>query len=247
MSAEILVAAVAIAFLAALCLSTTGFGFALVMTPLLTLAWEVKPAVATSVLLSLLNIVPLFVEVRTQIVPSRVLIMLTGFVVGLPFGLLLFERLDSEALKVFIAATVIVASGVLFASPTLRIKRNAVPLGLMAGAASGAIGSSTSMNGPPVVLYLLGLDREINTFRATILAYFLPAGVLTLTAFAIIGRITGDVLVTSAAALPAMALGSLAGRWARTRVPEELFRLLVLGVLFASSGAVLASAAGAIG
>ncbi len=47
--------------------------------------------------------------------------------------------------------------------------------------------------------------------------------------------------------LPAVALGSLAGRWARARLPEELFRVVVLGLLFGSSGAVLASAAGALG
>ena len=108
-------------------MSTTGFGFALTMTPLLTLAWDVKAAVATSIVLSLLTVVPNLVEVRAHVVPTRVLIMLAGFVLGMPLGLLLFERLDSNALKVFVAATVIVASIVAYVSPTLRSTRNAGP------------------------------------------------------------------------------------------------------------------------
>ena len=44
-----------------------------------------------------------------------------------------------------------------------------------------------------------------------------------------------------------MALGALAGRWARARASQGVFRLAVLALLFASSGAVLASASGALG
>jgi uncharacterized membrane protein YfcA len=244
LSAEIIAAAVGIAFLAALCMSTTGFGFALTMTPLLTLTWDVKAAVATSLVLSLLTVVPNLYEVRAHVVPTRVLIMLAGFVLGMPLGLMLFERLDSNALKLFVAATVIVASIVTYVSPTLRITRNAGPLGVAAGVASGALGPSTSMNGPPVVLYLLGLDPSIERFRGTILAYFFPAGVLTVTAFAIAGRITGDVLLVVAAALPALVLGTYAGTWLRKRLNPESFRTIVLGVLMIASIGVIASALG---
>jgi len=44
-----------------------------------------------------------------------------------------------------------------------------------------------------------------------------------------------------------VALGALVGRWARARASQGVFRLAVLALLFASSGAVLASAAGGFG
>ena len=69
---------------------------------------------------------------------------------------------------------------------------------------------------------------------------------MTIAALAIAGRVTGDVLLVSLVAQPAVVLGSLTGRWARARVSEPVFRLVVLGFLFASSGAVLASAVGGI-
>ena len=244
MPAEVIAAAMAIAFLAALCMSTTGFGFALTMTPLLTLAWDVKPAIATSVLLSLTTQWPLIVEVRSHIVPSRVVVLLAGFLLGLPLGLVIFDRLDSDSLTVFVAGTVIVASLALFASPALRISdRAARPFGLIAGAFSGVIGSSTSMNGPPVVLYLLGRHPDIETFRATILSFFLPAAIVMVTAFAILGRITEDVLIVGAACLPAMALGIASGMWLRRRLNPDRFRHLVLVVLVVSSAGLLISVA----
>jgi uncharacterized membrane protein YfcA len=244
LSAEVLAAAVAIAFLAALVMSVTGFGFALTMAPLLTLAWDVKQAVAATVVLSLMTVLPNLLQVREHVQPGRVLIMLFGYLLGLPLGVLLLERLDSDSLKVFVAATVLVASVIAYVSPALRITRNIRPLGLVAGAASGALGPSTSMNGPPVVLYLLGLDSHVERFRGTILAYFFPAGVLTITALAIAGRITSDTLLVAAVAIPALVLGTLGGYQLRQRLDHDRFRGLVLGVLIVSSGAVVVSAIG---
>ena len=225
-------------------MSVTGFGFALTMAPLLTLAWDVKHAVAATIVLSLMTVAPNLLQVRAHVIPGRVLILLLGFAIGMPVGLLLFERLDSGSLKVLVAVTVIVASVITYATPSFRITGNARTLGLAAGAASGALGPSTSMNGPPVVLYLLGLDPGIERFRGTILAYFFPAGVLTVTAFAIAGRLTGDVLLVVAAAFPALVLGTLWGAWLRRRLDPERFRALVLAVLVLSSVAVILSVVG---
>lgn len=242
MPADTLAAAIAIAFIAAFCMSTTGFGFALTMAPLLTLVWNVKEAIAASLLLSFMNQGPLIFEVRAHVVPRRVAVLLAGFVIGIPLGLYLFDRLDTDSLKVFVASVVIVASIVMFTAPRFEIRDDqATPLGLAAGMISGAIGGSTSMNGPPVVIYLLGRHQEIETFRATILSYFLPAGIITVTAFAVLGRFTEDVLIVAAASIPAMAAGMLSGMWLRRRLDSGRFRTLVLGVLIVSSVGVLIS------
>jgi uncharacterized membrane protein YfcA len=247
LSAEILVAAVAIAFLAAACQSLTAFGFALVMVPLLSLAWEVKPAVVTSTVLGTLVLFPLLYEVRGHIRARRVVPMFLGSLVGIPLGVVVLDRIDATALEVVVAVVVIMAALLIYLSPRLHFQRSLPPVSFLVGGLSGALRAATSMGGPPVVLYTLSFEREVGRFRATLLAFFLPASLVTIAGLAIAGQIDGDVLIAGAVGLPAVALGSLAGRWARARVPEELFRLLVLGVLFVSSGAILASAAGAIG
>ena len=103
------------------------------------------------------------------------------------------------------------------------------------------------MGGPPAVLYVLTFEREVERFRAMLLALFVPSSLLTIAGLAIAGQISGDVLTATAAGLPAVALGALVGRWARARASQGVFRLAVLALLFASSGAVLASAVGAFG
>ena len=247
MSAEILAAVVAIAFLAAACQSLTAFGFALVMVPLLSLAWEVKPAIVTSTVLGTMVLLPLLYEVRGHIRPRREAPVFLGSLVGIPLGVVIRDRSDATALEVVVAAVVIVAALLIYLSPQVPFKRSLPPISFLVGGVSGVLRAATSMGGPPVVVYTLSFEPGVERFRATLLAFFLPASLVTIAGLAIAGQIDGDILIAGAAGLPAVAFGSLAGRWARARLPEELFRVVVLGVLFASSGAVLASAAGALG
>ena len=239
-------AAVAIAFLAAACQSLTAFGFALVAVPLLSLTWEVKPAVVTSTVLGTLILLPLLYEVRAHVPVGRVVPLLLGGLAGIPLGVLILERIDATALEVVVASVVIVASLLIYFSPELSLRRPLAPLSLLVGGLCGALRAATSMGGPPVVLYTLTFEHEVERFRAILLAVFLPTSLVTIAALAIAGRVTGDVLLVAVVAQPAVVLGSLTGRWARGHVSQDLFRLVVLGVLFASSGAVLASAAGAL-
>ncbi len=243
MAPEVIVAGVVIAFLAATCQSVTGFGFALTMTPLLALAWDVKPTIATSILLGLLILFPLLAEVRGSVSVGRVSGMLLGFLFGAIPGIILVERLDEDALRVMVAATVILASVSLYFSPRIASGEDSIPMRLVAGALSGAIGTSTSLGGPPIVLYLLGRERDMPSFRATIMAFFLPAGAVTLLAFILVGQVTRDVLVMSAAALPGIAAGILFGAWLRRRLDPERFRAIVLAILVATSVAALAGSA----
>jgi len=140
-----------------------------------------------------------------------------------------------------------VAGLLVYLSPRLSLERPIAPLSLLVGGMSGALRAATSMGGPPAVLYVLTFEREVERFRAMLLALFVPSSLLTIAGLAIAGQISGDVLTATAAGLPAVALGALAGRWARGRASQGVFRLAVLALLFASSGAVLASASGAFG
>jgi len=242
LSVEIVLAGIVIAFLAAACYAVTGFGFALVMTPLLTLAWEVKPAVATSVVLSTAALVPLLVEARAHVPLSRASFLVLGSFAGIPLGVAILEALDAAALQVVVASTVIAASLLLYLAPQVEAGRDSLQRQLTVGFVSGVVGGSTSMGGPPIVLYLLGRELDVKSFRATLLAFFLPGSMLQIALLAAVGRITGDVLVLFAAALPAIACGLLAGAALRRHIEPERFRALVVGLLMVTSAGVLISA-----
>ncbi|MGQ9571794.1 MAG: sulfite exporter TauE/SafE family protein [Dehalococcoidia bacterium] len=242
MTGPIIAGAVGIAFLAAGTQSLTGFGFALVMAPLLSLIWDVKLAVATSVFLGIVVNVPLTLEVRRRIRLRKVVPLLLGSILGIPAGVVILDRTDPEALKILVATVVIAASLLLYFAPRVKLGGHGLAPPLLVGVLSGTLGSSTSMGGPPAVLYLLGHEREIEDFRSTLLAFFLPSGLLTLAGLAIAGRVTPEVLGASGAALPALGAGLLAGLWLRLRVQAEVFRALVVAVLLFASVAVILSA-----
>jgi uncharacterized membrane protein YfcA len=232
----------AIAFLAAACYAVTGFGFALVMTPLLAVAWDVKSAVVTSVVLSTMALLPLLVEARAHVPVQRAFFLVLGSFAGIPLGVVVLQELESDALQVLVAATVIVAALLLHFRPVAEPGPDTRTTQLATGFVSGVVGGSTSMGGPPIVLYLLGREREIAPFRATLLAFFLPGSVLQIAILAGVGRITGDVLLLVAAALPAVGVGLLAGAWLRRRVEAERFQAIVVAVLVLTSAGVLISA-----
>jgi uncharacterized protein len=242
LSAEILLAGIAIAFLAAACYAVTGFGFALVMTPLMAVAWDVKSAVVTSVILSTLALLPLLVEARAHVPVGRTFTLVVGSFAGIPLGVVVLQELESDALQALVASTVIVAAILLYFRPVVEPAPDTRTAQLATGFVSGVVGGSTSMGGPPIVLYLLGREREIAAFRATLLAFFLPGSVLQIAILAGVGRITGDVLILVAAALPAVVAGLLAGAWLRSHVEAERFRTIVVAVLIVTSAGVLISA-----
>jgi uncharacterized membrane protein YfcA len=237
-----LVAAIVITCGAALCQSLTGFGFALVMVPLLSLAWDVKPAVVTSTVLGTFALLPLLLEVRRHVRLRAAAALLTGSLAGVPAGILLLDWIDPEALKIMVGVTVVAASLLIYRVREVRTTRAGVMPAVAAGAVSGVLRASTSMGGPPAVLYLLGAERDVEAFRSTLLAFFLPSSLVTIAGLAAVGRVTPDVLRTSAIVLPALVVGLAAGAWLRYRVREELFRLLVLLLLILTSVGVIISA-----
>ncbi len=242
MTGPALAAAIAITCGAAACQSLTGFGFALVMVPLLSLTWDIKSAVVTSTLLSTASLLPLLVEVRGHVEMSRITPLLVGSFAGIPAGIWLLDWIDPEALKILVGALVIAASVLLYLAPgSGRSQIRAAP-SAMVGALSGALRSSTSMGGPPVVLYLLGSERRIEPFRATLVAFFVPSSILAVAGLAAAGKVTPEILRTSAIALPALVVGLVVGARLRATIREDLFRTVVLLVLIATSIAVILSA-----
>lgn len=237
---QLIAAGVAISFFASMCQAVTGFGFALTMTPLMVLIWDVKPTVATSIVLGLFILFPLLAEARGSVSVPRVSWLLAGFALGAIPGIILLKQLDEDALRILVAVAVILACVLMSrtrvtegASDTLRGR-------LTAGFISGAVGTSTSMGGPPIALYLLPRVPDVNAFRATILAFFLPANFLIVALFIVFGQVTGDVLVMSGAGLPAMVIGVVAGMRLRRRLDPARHRAVVLGFLVVTSSVVLA-------
>jgi uncharacterized membrane protein YfcA len=242
LTGTVLAAASVITCGAAVCQSLTGFGFALVMLPLLSLVWDVKSAVVTTSVLSTISLLPLAIQARRHVRMATTIPMLAGSLLGTPVGLWILEWIDAEALKIFVGVVVICASVVAYRVRQVKATRPRPAPAAAAGVMSGVLGGSTSMGGPPAIFYVMGTEPNVELFRGTLISFFLLAGLYRVGGFVVVGRVTMDVARISAITLPAMALGLLGGVWLRPRVREETFRLLVLLILILTSVAVIISA-----
>jgi hypothetical protein len=220
-----------IAFVAAVTQAITGFAFALVFAPLFALAWEPKPAVAVTVVLSVVVNVLVLLQVRGHVTYGRLPGLYGGYLLGVGPGILFLEVVSGEALQVTLGVVVLAATMILYFRPTIDVGHDSLAGRIAAGAASGASASATSIGGPPVVLYLLGREPDMNRFRATLQAYFLPISIVTLALFVIVGRIDRDVVVAGAVSAPLVLVGVGVGAWLRGHIEAELFRRLVVGLL----------------
>lgn len=236
----VLLFAIACVLAAAACQTATGFGFALVLVPLLSLVIDVKLAIATSIIVGptsgLLSTLELWREVRWRIVLG----LLLGSVAGAPVGTALLVRSSGDVLRVGVAVVILASVVLTLIGLRLPRPRHPLPVSLGVGALSGVLRSATSMGGPPAAIYLLGLGLETRAFVATNAAYYLLGSAVSIAALVGAGRITGRVLLLAVVSLPALVVGSWCGRWLRVRASERVFRLMVLTLLSAAALAVLA-------
>ncbi|MFP5489561.1 MAG: TSUP family transporter, partial [Acidimicrobiia bacterium] len=111
-------------------------------------------------------------------------------------------------------------------------------MGFVSGVANASIGT----NGPPLVFDLQSRRLSPNEFRGTIATVFVLGNLFTITLFLIDGKLDADGLRAAGVAFPAWLAGAILGRALQPKVPEHLFRNLVLGLLLVTGVATIATA-----
>lgn len=153
---------------------------------------------------------------------------------GMPLGGYVLMTVDPAVIARGIAAVVVVfvavlATGWRYGGP----KRLGVTLPL--GMFSGAMMATTSVGGPPVLLYLLsGNDRpEVN--RANIVTYYFLTQFLLIVIVLATGVAGWEALARAVVLFPVMVLGAWAGgRLFHGLASERIYRNVALAILFAT-------------
>lgn len=235
-----LVPALAIFLIAAVVQAVTGFGFALVATPLLAMVAGPQHAVIATSLVSLAMNLGTVLADRDH-VQWRVAGRLFGWAcLGMPLGLVAFTTLSPGVLSTVIAVVVL--------GCTLLVWRRwqIAPTGWAArgaGVLSGVLTTATGTNGPPIVATMQGMGLAPRTFRATIAAIFVAVGGIGVASLTASGATTRTDLLLFAAGLPVAFIGGWIGRRLVAAADAERFRRIVLSALVASSAVALAHAA----
>jgi uncharacterized membrane protein YfcA len=230
----LVLAAVAVAAGAAL-QSATGFGFALLASPLVFAAVGPPEALGLLVVLGLeVNVLTLATEGRRPRPLGRLTVaLLAGAAPGALVGVALLRSLDAVALQVLVSAGVVATLVARKRAGGWAAPLRAAPL---AGFAAGALSTSTNTSGPPLIAFLLGQGFEPERVRDTLTSCFTGLGllaILALWATGTSGAVPDARLV--AALVPVVAIGHVAGRPLFARLAEGGgYEPVVTGVLIAA-------------
>lgn len=251
-SGTVVLVAVLATLLGATLQSATGFGFALVAGPVLFGALGSAEAVTTLLVVgAVLNALVLFGERRRPAVRWAELgTLLTAALPGLAAGVVIIGIASKAGLQVAVGIGVLVAV-------LLQVRRPALPAGGPASSAGtwprvavgltvGVLTTTTSTNGPPLVLWFQRLQLSTTAVRDSVTAAFLALNVLGAGTLVLLGG-AGPALDPPLVAMLVLvaALGHQAGRFLFRRLDAARFRLA--GLVLSTVAGVASIAAGLTG
>jgi uncharacterized protein len=215
----------------------TGFGFALVCTPLLLLlGLELTDVVVVNLAIGLVTRVATVARLHRSVHRRRAQDLVAGCVPGLLIGYLVRDVVGGDTLKVTAGGVAVVVAAYMLARPTGTAAADAAPAPRLvtgtAGLLGGFLGITTSLNGPPPVVLLSRENIAPRTFVADLAVYFMVCNALALALIGLAGGLdAGRVGLLLACWLPGALLGNALGTSWSGRVPQGPFRLMTLGLV----------------
>lgn len=200
-----------VCFLGSMIQAVTGFGFAIVAMPLLTLILPFKTAATTVTVISFILACQMAYRLRANINIRIMVAPLITTVLGRTLGVYILQRFDaavlSKALGVFL---VLLAMWFVYANGKFRIKAK-TSTGLMAGLISGIFGGSFNIGGPPIAVYYFSALESKEEYNSTTQATFALSIAYNLLLHIIYGNVSMQVLKFAAVGILAIILGSTIG------------------------------------
>jgi uncharacterized protein len=221
--------------------SGVGFGFALVAAPVLATVYPPDRAVPTIAVLGLLvSALTLGVERRTRTVMRPVAgRLIVASVPGMVAGAVILARAPADALRLLVAVSVLAAVVVQARAKPSPDGPHGPAGDAAAGLISGALATTTGLNGPPLVVRLLQRGATATQMRDTLAVIFVVASVLMIAILLVGGALD------PAPALPGLIAATIAGQLLGRRAFERIHhrhREVTLGVLVLTALAALAPA-----
>ncbi|MCK4637393.1 MAG: sulfite exporter TauE/SafE family protein [Methanomicrobia archaeon] len=228
-------------FLGSLTQGLIGFGVILFSAPIMILFLPAKIVVPMIMIYSALINATILFEARKWVDLKRIWLLIIAGMIGVPIGTYLLIVLDDNILRMFIGSIIILFAAALLTGFKKKIKNEKLafpPIGFI----GGLLGGSTSMSGPPVILFFTNQGLKKQVFRANLVAYFMAMSLVAISSFIVGGLIITEVIRYTILFLPAMIFGVVIGIKLVHRVEEKLFQNIVLivvivaGVLSVISG-----------
>jgi uncharacterized protein len=218
------------ALLAGIVTGLTGFGLALISTPILLFVYEPRTVVVLTTIFSIF-ITTAVVWDSWHVARRRLsLALLVPALFGVVVGAVVLGVVDPDYVRLVVGAVVLFSSILLVRD--VRLPGANTRWGtLVAGSASGALSTSTGLAAPPIVLLLASRNLPKQEFRGTSALYFLPMSVAGLTVLALRGLVEPPEVPLGLALVPAAIVGKAFGTALLKHVSERTFRAVTLGLV----------------
>jgi uncharacterized protein len=222
----------AVVLVAAFVQGSTGFGFALIVAPMLGLLAPALMPVCLLLLMLPLNFLVAWRERQALDTGSSLWITL-GRIAGTAGGLALLLVLSMRQLNALTGIATIVAASLTLLLPVFTPARRAL---VGAGLVTGVTETTTGIGGPP--LALVYQHQPAAVMRSTLAACFLVGELLSLGMLWITGRTGWEHAVGAIQLLPALMTGALVSKLAHVHLNPRGLRWFVVGFSI-TSGTVL--------
>ena len=220
-----------IALVASYTQSVTGFGFgivAMIFLPSLLLYTEAN--VLSSMLSTLTSALVLITTYR-KINWKNLVFPLIGSIFTNYLAITFIKTQENQTLILLLGIALFALSlYFFFFSEKVKIKQTWYT-GLLAGILSGVMNGMFSIGGPPVVVYYLQSEDDPENYLATISAYFVLSGFISIGMKLASGFVTPNVWIGLAVGAVGMLFGSLFGKLTRTKTKPETIRKAVYGIM----------------
>jgi uncharacterized membrane protein YfcA len=226
--------AIGVTLVAGLMRGFAGFGSAMLMAPIFAILFGSADMIVTVVAIELVVSLQLFPQVRGHADWKTLAPMSIAACAAMPAGVWLLASVDKNAIVTGVSA-IIVGFVVLMWSGWKYHGRRSPYASAAVGAISGAMMATTSVGGPPVLLYLLSGKDPPSVNRANIVTYYFLTQFLLILIVLATGVAGWDALARAAVLFPVMIAGAyMGGRLFHGLGSERLYRNVALVILFAT-------------
>jgi len=231
----------AVIFMASVVHGIAGFGYAQVAMGLLPLFRSPGPASVVFTITAVFANWRVFWSVREEFAWKDWAAPVAGLIGGLPVGIYVFTGLSDALMRLAIGIVLLVSVVFIIAIRQYSfvnrwIKRNDIKPGwktaIAAGFFGGVLGGAVAIPGPPMILYgafMMGAGFWSDTkMKAVLTAFFGTLMLYRLGTLMVTADVTLSLTIEALIALPALFLGAWVGIWVFNRLPQHIFRWLVL-------------------
>ncbi|TVY09239.1 sulfite exporter TauE/SafE family protein [Paenibacillus cremeus] len=208
--------------------TSTGFGFSIMTVPFLLFIYDAHEAVVINTVLSCLLSLFMFYRIRTEMDTALLKRLLTGSFIGMPAGLLVYQYLPVETLKLGVGICILLFTVLLL----LHFQVKPSPLkDRIVGGISGFLSTAIGIPGPPLLAYFSGMSIDKTALRSTTLAYYISIYTVSAIFQLSLSRPPASVWTSIGLSIPLVAAGILLGQWLFKHIQQQLFRRICLVIL----------------